>query len=82
VGQVPLFGVITAAGERDKCPIEGCEGLNLSPSFACVNRCTERRGGSGKGALIGILQQGNLPCSFVSPEVICKGRLLYVEISF
>lgn len=49
--------------------------LNISLSFACVNRRIERLEewvGGGR-AVIGILQRGDLPCSFVSPEVICEG---------
>lgn len=47
--------------------------LNFSLSFACVNRRIERLEEWGEGAVIGILQRGDLPCSFVSPEVICEG---------
>ena len=47
--------------------------LNFSLSFACVNRRIERLEEWREGAVIGILQRGDLPCSFVSPEVICEG---------
>jgi hypothetical protein len=39
-----------------------------------------RRGRGEERVVIGILQQENLLCSFVSPKVICKGKFLYVEI--